>query len=74
VVLTDGLDQGSQVAPEQAVRRCQELKVPLHTIGIGTADWAHLQVKSLVVPEALFTEDTVSAQLNWRAQGSSLVR
>ncbi len=69
IVLSDGLDQGSQVAPEQAVRRCQELKVPLHSIGIGSSDWAHLQVKSLVVPEAMFTEDTVSAQLNWRAQG-----
>lgn len=69
IVLSDGLDQGSQVAPEQAVRRCRELNVPLHSIGIGASDWAHLQVKSLIVPEAMFTEDTVSAQLNWRAQG-----
>lgn len=69
VVLTDGLEQGSQLAPEQAVQRCQQLKIPLHSIGIGSADWAHLHIKSLHIPDALFTEDTVSAQLTWRAQG-----
>lgn len=69
VALTDGLEQGSLQAPEQAAQRCQTMKIPLHCVGIGSSDWAHLQVKSLIVPDALFTEDTVSAQLSWRAQG-----
>lgn len=69
VVLTDGLEQGSLLAPEQVAQRCLQHKIPIHCIGIGSSDWAHLQIKSLIVPDALFTEDTVSAQLTWRAQG-----
>lgn len=69
VIFSDGLEQGSLIAPEQAVQRAQQLKVPLHTVGIGAADWAYLQIKSLLVPDALFQNDTVTAQVQWRAQG-----
>lgn len=69
VLLTDGLEQGSLVAPEQAMQLAQQRGVPVHSIGIGSPDWAYLQIKSVTVPDALFLEDTVTAQLNWRAQG-----
>ncbi|MFO0812320.1 MAG: hypothetical protein U0796_03825 [Gemmatales bacterium] len=69
IVMSDGLDQGSLLAPEQAVQRARQLHVPVHCIGIGSSDWAHVQIKSLLVPDAMFLEDTVTAQLTWRAQG-----
>jgi hypothetical protein len=69
VVMSDGLDQGSLLAPEQAVQRARQRNVPVHSVGIGASDWAHVQIKSLLVPDAMFLEDTVTAQLTWRAQG-----
>ncbi|MBL8823081.1 MAG: VWA domain-containing protein [Planctomycetia bacterium] len=69
VVMTDGLEQGSAIAPEQSVKRAKEFSIPIHTVGIGSTDWSHLQIKSVTVPEAMFLEDTVQAHITWRAQG-----
>ena len=37
VVLTDGLDTGSQVPPLQAANRAQSLRIPVFTVAIGEA-------------------------------------
>lgn len=69
VALTDGLEQGGQIGAEQAAQKCKQLEIPLHCFGVGSSDFASLQFKSLTVPDALLLEDTVSAQMIWRANG-----
>jgi len=69
VVLSDGVEQNSQVALEQAAQKCKQLHVPLHCYGIGSSELVSLQIKSVTLPDALFMEDTANPQIAWRANG-----
>jgi hypothetical protein len=69
IALTDGLEQGGQISADQAAQKCKQLEIPLYCFGVGSSDFASLQFKSLMLPDALLLEDTVSTQMVWRANG-----
>ncbi|MSU77819.1 MAG: hypothetical protein EXS16_06955 [Gemmataceae bacterium] len=69
VVVTDGQDNASKYTLQEAAAECVRAGVPLHIYGVGSTEAGQLNLKEVGVPDTLFTEDTVSVPLRWRAQG-----
>jgi hypothetical protein len=69
VLVTDGQDNASKLALEDAARECARLQVPLHIYGVGSSRGGMFQLKDVSVPETIFAEDTVAVPLRWRSRG-----
>jgi hypothetical protein len=70
VIITDGQDNASKYTLEEAAAECAALKVPLHIYGVGSSEGGQLQLKEVgAASGTLFTEDSVTIPLRWRAQG-----
>ncbi len=69
VVVTDGQDNASKYTLQEAAAECARANVPLYIYGVGSTEAGQLNLKEVGVPDTLFTEDTVSVPLRWRAQG-----
>jgi uncharacterized membrane protein len=69
VVLTDGGENASKQSLADAARECARLGVPLHVYGVGSTEGGTLEWRDVTVPDVLFTEDTVSVPVRWRAAG-----
>jgi len=69
VLFTDGRDNSSKKALDEAARECGRLGVPLHLVGLGSTEGGLLQIRDVAAPENIFSDDTVSVPIRWRAQG-----
>jgi hypothetical protein len=69
VIMTDGRDNASKLALDDAARECARLGVPLHVYGAGSADAGSLQIRDVVIADTIFFDDAVAVPVRWRAQG-----
>lgn len=69
VVATDGHDNASRLALDDAARRCAAEGVALHVYGVGVADAGNLRLLDATVPEAVVVGDTVAVPVRWSAVG-----
>jgi hypothetical protein len=72
VLVTDGIDNASQIPWEEVGREFAKRQIPIHVYGVGCGTTGILQIKNpetLLESRTLFVEDQVRVPFRWRAQG-----
>jgi hypothetical protein len=67
-VVTDGANNGGE-DPVEAARELRRRNIPLVTVSVGLTKPDDAMLRSLVVPDVVFTNDLVTARIQCRANG-----